>query len=404
MKICLIIDDYLPASIKVGAKMMHELAKEFVALGHDVIVITPTLKLVDSENKNPGYEIDVIDEVKVFRFLSGEIKNVSKIKRAINETLLSYRAWKSGKQFFKNNPYDLIVYYSPSIFWGVLVHRLKKLWGCPSYLIVRDFFPQWVIDNGMLSAKSPITYYFRIFEWLSYRAADTIGIQSPKNLAWFSKICPIKRPLDLLYNWAANEPVPSGDSHYRKELGLENKVVYFYGGNIGHAQDMMNIVRLANSMRSEADAHFVLVGAGDEFDLVQDSITKLNLANMTLLPPVTQEEFKLMLAEFDVGLFSLHHDHSTHNFPGKLLGYMVQEKPILGSINPDNDLKDIVEEYKAGLITVNGDDAGLFRNALTLLHDINLRKTMGINAKQLLADVFSVQAAAHQILSTTSVD
>lgn len=398
MKICLIIDDYLPASIKVGAKMMHELGKEFVALGHDVTVITPTLKLINSEKTNPGYEIDEIDGVKVFRFLSGEIKNVSKVKRAINETLLSYRAWKSGRQFLKNNPHDLIVYYSPTIFWGFLVNRLKKLWGCPSYLIVRDFFPQWVIDNGMLSTNSPITYYFRFFENLNYRAADTIGIQSPKNLEWFSKTCPIKRPLDLLYNWAANEPVPSSDSHYRKELGLENKVVYFYGGNIGHAQDMMNIVRLANAMLPETSAHFVLVGAGDEVELVRDSIKKLNLTNMTLLPPVNQEEFKKMLAEFDIGLFSLHRDHSTHNFPGKLLGYMVQEKPILGSVNPDNDLKDIVEKYEAGLVTINGDDNGLLSNALKLLHDINLRTATGINAKQLLADVFSVRAAANKIL------
>ena len=37
--------------------------------------------------------------------------------------------------------------------------------------------------------------------------------------------------------------VPSEFYSHRKSLGLENKVVYFYGGNIGHAQDMLNIVR-----------------------------------------------------------------------------------------------------------------------------------------------------------------
>ena len=55
-----------------------------------------------------------------------------------------------------------------------------------------------------------------------------------------------------------------------------------------------------------------------------------------------------MLAEFDVGLFTLHKDHTTHNFPGKLLGYMVQRLPILGSINKGNDLKEIVENANAG--------------------------------------------------------
>ena len=394
MNICLIIDDYLPDSIKIGAKMMHELAVEFVSRGYSVTVITPAPHLLKPS------EITELEGVTVCRFRSGEIKNVSKVKRAINETLLSYYAWRAFKSYFKEHPQDLIVYYSPSIFWGSLVNRLKKLWNAPSYLIVRDFFPQWVIDNGLLSATSPITCYFRFFEALSYGAADTIGIQSPKNLAWFSKASKVKKPLDLLYNWAANEPVPSGSNEYRAALGLQDKVVYFYGGNIGHAQDMMNIVRLAIAMRNEDKAHFVLVGAGDEVELVRAAITEHHLSNMSLLPPVSQTVFKNMLSEFDIGLFSLHHDHTTHNFPGKLLGYMVQEKPILGSVNPDNDLQEVIEQANAGFVTVNGDDEALLANALKLLHDESLRTSMGTNAKQLLSDVFSVQAAANSILNT----
>jgi glycosyltransferase involved in cell wall biosynthesis len=395
MKICLIIDDYLPSSIKVGAKMMHELALEFVSRGHSVTVVTPCPGL---ENK---FEIAQLDSVTICRFRSGEIKNISKVKRAINETMLSYHAWRVFKLYFKQHPHDLIIYYSPTIFWGRLVSRLKMLWGATSYLVLRDFFPQWVIDNGLLSASSPITRYFRFFEALSYRAADTIGIQSPKNIARFSATSSIKKPLDLLYNWAANELVPVGNNNYRKALGLENKVVYFYGGNIGHAQDMMNIVRLALAMHSESNAHFVLVGAGDEVELVRDAIAHHALPNMTLLPAVSQDVFKNMLAEFDIGLFSLHHDHTTHNFPGKLLAYMVQEKPILGSVNPDNDLQEVIEKAKAGLVTVNGDDTALLNNALKLLHDSVLRETLGANAKQLLSDLFSVQAAANSILATT---
>ena len=144
------------------------------------------------------------------------------------------------------------------------------------------------------------------------------------------------------------------------------------------------------------------MGAGNEVKLVHNSIAYHQLKNMTLLPPVTQNEFKKMLAEFDIGLFSLPRDHTTHNFPGKLLGYMVQEKPILGSINPDNDLQDVIEKAEAGLITINGDDKGLHNNALKLLHDSDLRRTLGANAKQLLKDVFSVQEAANIILAQTS--
>lgn len=393
MKICLIIDDYLPDSIKVGAKMMHELAIEFIKRGHEVTVIAPHTRLDDK------CSIFELDGVKICYFRSGEIKNVGKIKRAINETLLSRNAWQAYKSYFKENPHNFIIYYSPSIFWGGLVNRLKDLWGVPSYLILRDFFPQWVIDNGMLKERSVITKYFRYFENLSYQAADTIAIQSPKNLDWFERTASTSASLELLYNWAANEPVVSDSNTYRSKYKLEDKVVFFYGGNIGHAQDMMNIVRLAKNISNEEIAHFVLVGKGDEFELVRKAIKDLKLTNMILLPPVSQDVYKSMLAEFDVGLFSLNKDHTTHNFPGKLLGYMVQKKPILGSINSENDLKPVIEYANAGLVSINGEDGILKKNAIKLLHDDVYRKKMGDAAKQLLKDLFSVESAADKILS-----
>ena len=41
MKICLIVDDYMPDTIKVAAKMMHELAIELNKQGHEITVLTP---------------------------------------------------------------------------------------------------------------------------------------------------------------------------------------------------------------------------------------------------------------------------------------------------------------------------------------------------------------------------
>lgn len=391
MKICLIVDDYMPYSIKVAAKMMHELACEFISQGHEVTVITPSPTLTHEK------EITILNDVTVCRFKSGEIKSIGKVKRAINETLLSYYAWKSLNSYLKENKHDIIVYYSPTIFWGWLVGKLKKLWKVPSYLILRDFFPQWAIDQKLILEGSVIEKYFRYFENKNYAVADTIGIMSQKNLEWFSTSVTVNADLEVFYNWATNLPITSNE-HYKKALNLEDKIVYFYGGNIGHAQDMMNIVRLAKNMLSYNNAHFVLVGAGDEVELVKNAINKYNLTNMTLLPSVGQDEFKQMLAEFDVGLFSLHKDHSTHNFPGKLLGYMVQNLPILGSVNEGNDLKDVVEEHKAGLISVNGNDEVLYAHAVKFL-DEEYRKKIGENAQNLLKSTFSVEAAASQILS-----
>ncbi len=389
MKICIIVDDYMPQSIKVAAKMMHELACEFVLQGYEVSVITPDTNV-------PSVSIDKIDGVNIYRFHTGEIKNVGKIKRAINETLLSWNAWKNTKDILKNNPHDLIVYYSPTIFFGTFVYMLKKQWNVKSYLILRDFFPQWTIDNKILKKHSPITYYFKFFERINYAVADKIGVMSEKNLEWFSKYYKMDKPLEVLYNWANLQMFEKEQDRYRKEIGIEDKVVFFYGGNLGHAQDMMNIVRLALNMKDEKEAHFVLVGTGDEYELIQDTIQSQNIKNITLLPSVNQEEFKQMLSEFDIGLFTLNKNHITHNFPGKLLGYMVQEMPMLGSVNPDNDLKNILEAFEAGLVSVNGEDELFYKNAVALL-DNKLREKIGKNGKRLLVEKFSVESVVRQL-------
>ena len=127
-------------------------------------------------------------------------------------------------------------------------------------------------------------------------------------------------------------------------------------------------------------------------------IKRDEISNLLILPPVDQLEYRKMLAEFDVGVFSLHRNHTTHNFPGKLLEYMNQAKPILGCVNVGNDLKQIIDAASAGCISFSGESDVLFKNALKLLNDSGLRSQMGKNGKRLLTDVFSVKKAANQIL------
>lgn len=74
MKLALIIDDYLPHSTRVGAKMFHELGLELLSRGHDVTVITPDITL------QAIYSVSMIDGIKVWRFKSGPLKDVGKAK------------------------------------------------------------------------------------------------------------------------------------------------------------------------------------------------------------------------------------------------------------------------------------------------------------------------------------
>ncbi|MCX5847532.1 MAG: glycosyltransferase family 4 protein [Deltaproteobacteria bacterium] len=392
MRILLLVVYYLPSTMS-SAKLIHDLATEFLRLGHEPVVVAP------DENILKDTEITSESGIKVLRVRTGKIKTASRLVRGFNEARLSNIIWEKGRRFFEENPCDLIVYYSPTIFFGSLVKGLKKHFACPSYLILRDIFPQWAVDAGVLS-HGMVYKYFKLKERQNYDAADIIGVQSPANLRYFEENGLDKKyHLEVLFNWTALVEESIQPSAYRERLGLQGKVVFFYGGNIGVAQDMDNIIRLAKNLRGEKSAYFLLVGDGSEVPRLRTDIASKGLTNIAIHDAVGQREYLSMLSEFDVGLISLDCGLRTQNFPGKMLGYMYHSMPILASVNPGNDLKEILEGQQSGLVCMNGEDDLFAAYARRLVRDENYRRQLGKNSRTLLENSFSVSRAAGQILA-----
>jgi glycosyltransferase involved in cell wall biosynthesis len=392
MRIQILVDCYLP-STKSSAKLVHDLAVEFRRLGHQPCIAAPDDSLA----------VDCVVErdagVTVLRVKSGKIKGAGHVLRAINEARLSTTIWTKGRSFFSAHPCDLIVFYSPSIFLGDVVARLKRCWACPAYLVLRDIFPQWAVDAGVLR-NGPACWYFRRKEQAQYAAADVIGVQSPANMHYFRQQHPDHlRRCDVLYNWTTLDEHDVPNTNFRRRIGLDGKVIFFYGGNIGVAQDMDNIVRLADRLRGERDVHFLLLGDGSEFARLQREIARRALSNVTLHPAVSQREYQGILSEIDVGLISLDRHLKTQNLPGKMLGYMYHCRPVLASINAGNDLGDLLLRHRAGLACVNPDDEAFHDGALQLARNPHMREQLGNNGRRLLEQTFSVARAAGQILS-----
>ncbi|WP_151194045.1 glycosyltransferase family 4 protein [Cysteiniphilum sp. JM-1] len=393
MKILILTDDYLPKSKKASAKMLHELACEFIKRGHEVSCVTP--------NSYGEADYQLLDEVRIYRFKTGKVKDTNnRLRRVINEWQFSRKAWKLViDQGFKP---DAVVYYSPSIFFGKAVARIKQHFNIPSYLILRDFFPQWVIDQGIIKENSLPARVLRKYEDINYQAADRIGVMLPANLDWFNQFTrkQYQSKVEVLYNWvdasALAEIKP--DVGFRKKYQLEDKVIFIYGGNIGHAQRIENIVELARRLKLHPKAQIVLIGQGSKYQFISEIIQKEHLNNILLLPGLPQSEYFAIQKVVDVGLFSLHKDHKTHNFPGKVLGYLSQPMPILGSVNPGNDLIDVVEGNKAGFVSIADDDEMLYQNALQLLDNKSLRQECAVNAQKLVSSLFSVEVAADKVI------
>src|SRR4051794_29074978 len=113
MRILILVDCYFP-STKSSARHMRDLAVEFKRQGHEVIVCTPE-PAIDALS-----QVTTEDGVTVLRVRTGKIKGAGKVKRAFNEIRLSSVLWSAGRDFFRKNPCDLIIFYSPTIFFGAL--------------------------------------------------------------------------------------------------------------------------------------------------------------------------------------------------------------------------------------------------------------------------------------------
>ena len=111
MRIAILTDEALPLGVRNHAKMLHELAVELLNRGHSVIIITPG----DPVQETPLI-FDRFENVDIWRFKSGYTRGVGMLKRLINESFLSFKAWYAISSEVNDNPFDLCINFSPTIF------------------------------------------------------------------------------------------------------------------------------------------------------------------------------------------------------------------------------------------------------------------------------------------------
>ncbi len=390
MRVLLIVDSYLPEP-KATGPMFHSLARELMDRGHQVMILTVSDTI--SAKVVSGCEAGL----SVVRVRTPRLKGISLARRAIRELLLSNIVWARARRAIAPFRADLIAFYSPTIFWGPLVRRLKRLWRARTVLILRDIFPQWALDAGRMRA-GPHFLLFEHYAALQYRAADRIGVQSPRNLEYFRARAPEFLPkTGVLFNWTSGPR--SAPAPLRADLGIPgDRVIFLYGGNLGDAQDPDLLLATARAL-SSSNAVILVVGEGSATARIQAAIREEDFRHLVFWPSVAQERFGEIAAACDVGMVLLNRRLTTHNFPGKLLTYVSAELPVLASVNRGNDLRDILESSGAGICTWADEPASFVAAALRLAQDGALRAELRAQVGRRLAPVFSVSAAADFVLS-----
>jgi len=392
MRIALIADTYPPLRTS-GAVQLRDLSRELVRQGHALTVMLPAPDLAQP------CVIENVDGVQVLRLRAPKTKDVNYVRRTLAELAMPLAMLKNlRKSPLGDQRWDGVVWYAPTIFLGPLAAALKTQSACPSYLIVRDIFPEWAVDMGLMGRGLPYRF-FKLIERYQYSVADTIGVQTPGNIAYFKAwLMGGSRRLEVLQNWLGAASI-NGCSITIANTPLVGRNIFVYAGNMGVAQGMDVLLELANLMRNRSDIGFLFVGRGSEARrMALDSQTR-GLDNTLFLDEIHPDEIPGLYAQCHVGLVALDARHKTHNIPGKFLTYMQSGLPVLASINPGNDLVDLIKREAVGRVSEDGAAQSMYRIAQELMEALRTDDQVAMRCKALSEKLFSSKAAVQQIVA-----
>lgn len=370
---------------------MRDLAEELVRQGHQVTM------LVASPDLQAPWRIEDYRGVRVVRLRSLRTRDMGFLRRTLGESLLPFAMlWRLRRSPVWAERWDGVAWYSPTIFLGLVARVLGSRSGCRTYLIVRDIFPEWALDMGLMGRGLPYLF-FRSVARYQYLVADVIGIQTPGNGIYFDEWRRNSgRKLEVLHNWLA----PSGSHACSIALGessLAGRRLFVYAGNMGVAQGMGVLLELAELLRDRADAGFVFVGRGSAVVALREEARRRHLDNVLFFDEIDPDEIPGLYAQCSFGLLSLDPRHRTHNIPGKFISYMHAGLPVLASVNAGNDIVQLIRGEAIGEVVTDGSAASLASAAVRLMDDSGAGASREGRCRALAERCFSVQGAAQQL-------
>ncbi len=393
MKLVLIADTFPPLRTS-GAVQLRDLTRELVLQGHEVTVLLP------EQGLGAPWQLDRLGGAEVLRLKAPRTKDIGYARRTLGELLMPhFMRWNLKRSPFGARRWDGVVWYSPSIFHAPLVNALKRASGCQGYLIIRDIFPEWAADLGLM--REGLAYrFFKAIARRQYDAADIIGVQSPGNLAYFEhwgrdgRV----RSLEVLPNWLG-APASARCRIRVDETALAGRKILVYAGNIGIAQGMDILIDLAARLRSRRDIGFLFVGRGSEAQNLSDRARSQTLDNVLFFDEIDPDEIPDLYAQCHAGIVALDPRHKSHNIPGKFLTYMQNGLPVLANVNPGNDLAALIRGEDVGEVCETNRLDQLENHCEALIDRIDSDRNLHERCKSLFQRKFSVSHTAHQIVS-----
>jgi glycosyltransferase involved in cell wall biosynthesis len=171
-------------------------------------------------------------------------------------------------------------------------------------------------------------------------------------------------------NWAnGDEIVPRAptDNPMRQELGLVDKLVVLYSGNMGLVHDLGTVMGAVERLHRLRNVRFLLIGDGGKRKWIEETIAQNDLKNVILLPYQPEELLPFSLTCGDVSLVTLRKGMEGLSVPSKIYSSLAAGLAIMAVAGENSEIAEIVKGNECGFRVSQGDVDGLVK-AIEGLH------------------------------------
>ena len=382
-----------------GGTRHYEFGRRVISRGHSFTVVASDLSYLSGApvvDRDGLYVEQITDGLRVLRAYAYPALHRNFIWRVFS---FGTFAGSSFLTALKSGPVDIFMGTSPPIFQAFAAWLVAFLRRRPFLLEVRDLWPEFAIDMGVL--KNPLLIWLsRGLEDFLYARATHILVNSPAYRDYL--ICHLVAPLkiSLISNGvdpAMFNPRSTGEG-VRHKWGLEGKFVVTYAGAIGVANDIATVIRAADRLRDSSAIVLLIVGDGKERPNLELDARQRGLRNVVFTGKLSKTEVAEVMAASDACIAILKDIPMFRTtYPNKVFDYMAAGRPILLAI--DGVIRKVVEQSRSGLFVPPGNDAALARAILNLADNRMEARAMGLRGREFVTKHFNRDQQAAEFVS-----
>ncbi|HYM23134.1 MAG TPA: glycosyltransferase family 4 protein [Vicinamibacterales bacterium] len=293
---------------------------------------------------------------------------------------------------------DLVIVVTNPPALPFLMLAACRVKGARCVLLIHDVYPDAPIAAGLLRPRGVVARVWARATAFLYRHVSHICVIGRDMAALVAtKMGAVHHPpVTIIANWAEEtvlRPVAPGPNALLRELGLLDKFVVQYCGNLGRVHDIESLVEAARVLReSDPDVHFVFIGAGAKKAWLMSEIERIGLDNLTVLPPKPRSEEDVFLRGCDVAIMAMVPGMAGVGVPSRLYNIMAAGKPVIAAVDERSEPAIVIQEERIGWVIAPGDPAGIVaairsaRADRARLREMSVRAAMGAQEKYTLAD------------------